>query len=72
MKNAQILKVHSACQRSLVHFISNLLVFPAPIQQNGRKSRKLYAVPNKETKPVYPVSELILYQDMVASDKVIN
>ena len=23
----------------------------APIQQNGRKSRKLYAVPNKETKP---------------------
>ena len=28
------------------------LLPPAPIQQNGHKSRKLYAVPNKETKPI--------------------
>ena len=28
----------------------------APIQQNGRKSRKLYAVPNKETKPSFSLS----------------
>ena len=33
------------------------LFHAAPIQQNGRKSRKLYAVPNKRTKP--PDSEQI-------------
>ena len=34
-----------------IYQISNSSNFYYLIQQNGRKSRKLYAVPNKETKP---------------------
>ena len=37
---------------TFVQLVLRIIGNSSTIQQNGRESRKLYAVPNKETKPV--------------------